>query len=114
MLSERVSDHRTGRPIFFAAAATTANSGYIRSLAPNPPPTSGAITRTRFLSTPRSSARSLRISNGTCDDTQTVYPPSSSGMTAIAFVSMGTGARRCWTTRSRTTTSAPSRTSSSQ
>ncbi len=72
MLSDRVSAHRTGRASAFAAAATTANSGYTSSFAPNPPPTSGATMRTRFLSTSSSSARSLRTSNGTCVEHQTV------------------------------------------
>ena len=84
------------------------------SFAPKPPPTSGATIRTRFLSTSSSSARSLRTSNGTCVETQIVYPPSSSGTTAIALVSMGTGATRCCTTRARATTSAPASASASQ
>ena len=39
--------------------------------------------------------------------------PSGSGTTAMALVSMGTGARRWFTNRPRTTTSAPASTSAS-
>lgn len=70
--SERDFAYRTGHPSFRAAAATTANSGYTIVFAPNPPPTSGAIVRTRLLSTPSVSARSPRASNGTCVEAQTV------------------------------------------
>ncbi len=46
MLSERVSAHRTGRPSRRAIQGSNSASGYDPNLAPNPPPTSGAITRT--------------------------------------------------------------------
>ncbi len=112
--SERDSVHRTGPPNRLEAAATAMYSGYTCSLAPNPPPTSGAIVRTASRSTPSTSARSFRTSNGTWVDTQTVYVPSPWGSTAMPLPSMGTGATRWFTNRARATTSAPSSTSSSQ
>ena len=57
---------------------------------------------------------SSRTSNGIWVDTHTVTPPPDSGTTAIAFVSIGTGASRWFTNRPSTTTSAPASTSSSQ
>ena len=44
--SVRVATQRTGRPSRRARAATRISSGYTWPLAPNPPPTSGASTRT--------------------------------------------------------------------
>lgn len=84
------------------------------SFAPKPPPTSGAIARIRPFSRPSHSARSFRTSNGIWVETHTVSPPPSSGRASNVFVSMGTGARRWFTTRPRTTTSAPFSASSSQ
>ena len=46
MFSERVSVHFTGRPSSCAAFTATAYSAYMPVLAPKPPPTAGAITRT--------------------------------------------------------------------
>jgi hypothetical protein len=46
MLSERVSVQRTGRPTFRANHGRIRSSGYNPILAPKPPPTSGAMTRT--------------------------------------------------------------------
>src|SRR5438034_1280265 len=113
MLSERDSIHRTGRPVRTAAAAQTRYSGYTASLAPKPPPTSGAMTRTRSFARPSHSARSFRMSNGTWVETHTVSRPSSSGTTRIAYASMGTGATRWFSIRARTMTSAPASTSAS-
>ncbi len=113
MLSVRDSCHATGRPSRTAAAAQTRYSPYTRSFAPNPPPTSGATTRTFDRSSPSHSATSFRTSNGTCVETHRVSPPSSVGSATAAFVSIGTGASRWCTTRARTITSAPSSTSSS-
>ena len=114
MLSLRDSCQRTGRPTICAARPTARYSGYTCSFAPNPPPTSGAMVRTRSFGTSSISARSERMSNGTCVDTHTVKPPSASGTTMMPFVSMGTGARRWFTNRPRTTTSAPASASVSQ
>ncbi len=57
---------------------------------------------------------SVLTSNGICVDAQIVSPPPSSGTTANASGSIGTGARRWFMNRARTTTSAPAKTSSSQ
>ena len=44
--SERDSVHRTGRPSLRARVTASSSSGLTLSLAPNPPPTEGATTRT--------------------------------------------------------------------
>ena len=46
MFSERVSIHFTGRPSLRDAQAHIVSSAHTCSLLPNPPPTSGAMTRT--------------------------------------------------------------------
>ena len=50
--SERVSVHLTGLPSFRATATQSISSGSTPILPPNPPPTSGAITRTFDSGTP--------------------------------------------------------------
>ena len=50
--SERVSVHLTGLPSLTDAARTRISSGVTCSLPPNPPPTSGAITRSLCSGTP--------------------------------------------------------------
>ena len=44
--SYRVSDHRAGRPSCLATQAVSTDSLSAPNFAPNPPPTSGVITRT--------------------------------------------------------------------
>jgi len=112
MLSERVSDQRTGLRRRIAIAATARYSGYTVSFEPNAPPTSGAITLTFDFGRSSASQMSERTSNGICVETQTVRPPSS-GTAAHALVSSGTGASLWLTNRPRTTTSAPSSVSES-
>ena len=46
MFSLRVSTQRTGRPQWRASQPSSTSSGWQEALAPNPPPTSGAMTRT--------------------------------------------------------------------
>ena len=43
--SDRVSVQRTARPSFVASDTARISSGLMLSLAPNPPPTDGAMTR---------------------------------------------------------------------
>ena len=57
-------------------------------LPPNPPPISGAITRTRPSSMPKWRASSARMANGRCVPAQTVRRPPSHSATA-ARGSMG-------------------------
>ena len=57
MLSERVSTQRTGRSSLRASQATRISSGYGPILAPKPPPTSGATTRTWSASSPSRATR---------------------------------------------------------
>ena len=62
MCSERVSVHLTGRSSLRARARISASSPYTCSLAPKPPPTSGATTRilsSDMPSTPLSTKRAM-------------------------------------------------------
>ena len=83
MFSERVSLHRTGRPTCFASHATSANSGSAPILAPKPPPTSGAITRTCSASMPSQPgdlvARGLRVLRGAPEGDAAVLAPLGGG-----------------------------------
>ena len=63
--SRRVSIHFTGRRSRRATAASRTSSGYTCPLAPKPPPTSGAITRTCSSARPRAAAIAARTANGT-------------------------------------------------
>ena len=112
MFSLRVSIHSMGRPRRRAAAATTISSGRAPALAPNPPPMSGTITRTSPSSRRSEAAISPRRANGCWDVAQTVSRPAS-GETTMASGSRGTGARRWFTKRPLTVTSAPRSGSSS-
>ena len=62
--SRRSLVHFTGRPSLRAAAATRISSGYTDALPPNPPPTSGAITRTLLAGRSSASARASRTMPG--------------------------------------------------
>ena len=68
--SLRVSTQRSGRPVFRAAQATTSASRSAPTLAPNPPPTSGAITRMAPGSMPSAPARMKRVICAFCVLTQ--------------------------------------------
>ena len=82
-------------------------------LAPNPPPTAALRAWISAGSRPSSIAISSRTPCGPCDDTQIDRPPAGSpGTATIPPGSIGTGATRWLTMRSRTTTSASSSTPS--
>jgi hypothetical protein len=101
--SRRSSIHRTGRPRCLARWATSTSSGYTLTLGPKPPPTSGAITRTRSSASPSISEIRVRTANGTWVEDHTVSssrPPSQAATTPR--VSSGLPPVRGTTTRSDT------------
>ena len=63
--SERVSVHFTGLPSFCAIARQSISSGSTPILPPNPPPTSGAMTRILASGTPIVAAVIVRRMCGT-------------------------------------------------
>ena len=71
----RVETHFTGRASFHASHAMRISSRYGPPFTPKPPPTSGAITRTRASSSPTIRATSERIRNGFCVEIHTVSSP---------------------------------------
>ena len=75
MFSERVSVHLTGRSRRWASDAAITYSQYAPCLAPKPPPTAGATTRTSAGSRPSAPARGSRTPNGPCVGTVTVSSP---------------------------------------
>ena len=97
MFSERVSFHRTGRPVCRASQHTSANSGSAPIFAPNPPPTSGVIRCTAEASTPSQPATSSRAMCAFWVEAQRVNRPSSPHTADAALVSSGHGASR-WLT----------------
>ena len=115
MLSERVSSHGPAGRARTAAAAHDRDTPGTRSelraepaarrRAPRPGPSSA---RPRAAPRRRSARRTAPASRP-----RRVARRRPSGTTAIAFVSIGTGASRWCTTRARTTTSAPASASSS-
>ena len=107
MFSERVSVHFTGRPSVWAALAATAYSTYMSILAPKPPPTAGAITRTCSASSPVAAAMPATRPCGCWVGTRTKRP-SPSISTTMPFGSIGTAATRWFTNRCEMTTSASS------
>ena len=105
MLSERVSVYLTGLPTRFAAMNVSISSPVTCSLPPNPPPTSGAMTRTFCSGVPVSSAIRNRRMCGICVDDQIVtWSPDGSTMTLRG--SMNAGISRCCLYRRLMTTSA--------
>ena len=68
MCSERVSTYFTGRLSFLASARTSTSSPYSWSLAPKPPPTSGATTRILSSGISRMPASRKRAMCGICVD----------------------------------------------
>ncbi len=68
--SLRSSTQATGRRSRIAAPATTTSSRPITHLSPNPPPTSGAMTRTRLSAIPSACAMPDLTWCGTCVDTR--------------------------------------------
>ena len=113
MLSERVSTQRTGRPSLRASQATMTSSGYEPILAPNPPPTSGAMTRTCSGARPRRAAMASLVPWAVCVLEYCSSRPSFHSA-AAARTSSGQGATRWLTMRWRTTTSQPSKSDSSR
>ena len=96
--SERVSVHFTGRLSRRARTSARASSAYTLSFAPKPPPTSGATTRSLVSEMPQIAARMSRTKCGTCVEVWRVKPPpTASGVTTTARVSIGEGITRCWT-----------------
>src|SRR5205823_5260877 len=100
--STRVEIHLTGRPSRRASHGISTSSRYGPPFTPKPPPTSGAITRTRSGARPSSRATSSRIRWGTCVEDQMVSAPFSQ-RAATARGSSGTPASRVWRTSSATT-----------
>src|SRR5262249_16107460 len=74
--SVRVSVQRRARPVCLAAQATSSASRSTPILAPNPPPTSGVITRMAPGSSPNAPIMMKREICGFCVLTQTVSLPS--------------------------------------
>jgi hypothetical protein len=60
--SLRSAVHLIGRPTFFEAQTSAVSSGYRKIFEPNPPPTSGAITRTFDSGRPSTKAHISRRS----------------------------------------------------
>ncbi len=111
--SLRDSIQRTACPVCLAAQATAMASRSTATLAPNPPPTSGAITRTFAGSRPRVPAMAPRASCAfwVLDQIVSRSPVQAA---ASARGSSGTGARRWLTIVRSITTSQPSKLASSQ
>ncbi len=94
-LSLRVSVYFTGFSSRRATAKLIHSSGVSASLPPNPPPTSGAITRIFDSETPVVAASANRTMCGICVEVQTVIC-SPVGSTSTERGSMNAGIRRCW------------------
>ena len=93
--SLRVSVYLHGLPIRRAARKVMNSSGVTCSLPPNPPPTSGAITRILCSGTPRTSASISRRMCGTwVADHMVICSPV--GSTTVERGSMNAGISRCW------------------
>jgi hypothetical protein len=68
--SVRSDIHRTARPSFIAAAEIAKYSGYVDPFIPNPPPTSGFVTRTVSFASPKASISSSFCPQTPCPFTQ--------------------------------------------
>ncbi len=104
--SERVSVYLIGLPSRRATAQVIHSSGVVCSLPPNPPPTSGAMTRIFDSGTPVVAASAKRRMCGiwVADHMVSCSPV---GSTTTERGSMNAGIRRCWrNSRSTTTPSA--------
>ena len=112
MFSLRDSIQRTACPVCLAAQAMQMASRSTATLAPNPPPTSGVITRTVAGSMPRVPAMAPRASCAfwVLDQIVSRSPVQAA---AIARGSSGTGASRWFTIVRSSTTSQPSKLASS-
>ena len=95
MASDRSSIHFTGAPTLRDAAAAMNSSAYVFSLAPNPPPTSGAIARTLASLTPQTIARNVRRKWGIWVELYTTRSSEAGFQSATTpRVSIGTWIRR--------------------
>ena len=107
MCSLRPSVHLTGRPSFLARTTERTSSRLICSLAPKPPPTSGATTRMLFSEMPVSRASSTRRTWGICVEVQMVISSLIPiGAATTERGSIGLGMSRWLMNRRLTTTSA--------
>ena len=108
-LSRRSAVHLTGRPSAREAQVTTHSSGYTKILEPNPPPTSGEMTRSLCSGIPRTNAAiSRRWTCGFCVVTQRVISPVAGlALASAARGSMALGMSRWLTKCSFTTLAAP-------
>lgn len=111
--SLRVSIQRTARPIRLAAQPRTVASGSAPIFAPNPPPTSGAMTRTASSPTPRLPTSCDRAIWAFCVDSHAVSLPSSPHTHDAPRTSSGAGATRWLTIVCVTTASQLSKRASS-
>ncbi len=93
--SERVSVYLQGRPSVRATAIVVNSSGVVCSLPPNPPPTSGAMTRILDSGMPVVAAMTNRRMCGTWVLDQMVIC-SPVGSTTVERGSMKAGMSRCW------------------
>ena len=93
--SERVSVYLHGLPILRATDQVIHSSGVVWSLPPNPPPTSGAITRILDSGTPVVAASRNRVMWGICVADHIVIC-SPVGSTTVDRGSMNAGISRCW------------------
>jgi hypothetical protein len=91
--SLRVSRQRSGVPVFLAMTPSSASSGSQLILAPNPPPTSGAITSTWSGSRPLAFAIVAFAPCAACVDNHWTRRPSDQA-TAEPRTSSGHGATR--------------------
>ena len=92
--SDRDSVYFTGLPSLRATKVQMNSSGVICSLPPNPPPTSGAMTRIFCSGMPSDRAPNVRRTCGTCVDDHSVMP-SPSGWATVERGSRKAGMRRC-------------------
>src|SRR2546428_11515716 len=111
--SRRVSTHFIGRLSAIESAAISASSPYTSSLLPNPPPTSGAMTRTWCSGRRTISATVVLTTCGIWVDVHRVNsPPLNCATTPRVSIAVGTS--RCWTRRRDTVASAVENASSTE
>jgi hypothetical protein len=92
--SDRDSVYFTGLPSLRATRVQMNSSGVTWSLPPNPPPTSGAMTRILCSGIPRERASIVRRTCGICVEDHSVKP-SPSGCATVDRGSKKAGMSRC-------------------
>ena len=102
--SERVSVYLTGLPSRRATSSVMISSGVTCSLPPNPPPTSGAMTRSLCSGMPGDSAIITRRMCGIWVADHMVMLLARAARTTVERGSMNAGISRCWRNRRSTTT----------